>query len=653
MQENNDKLHKRSKSGSNIEDTLERENTHVRSKRSNSIWKSPTTNSGTSPTVGFFDSLKSSIFSKGKSEIQSNSSNPSISSEEKEFHNYKDVSNDSESDSDSEVYSSEIIAMPSEEENLNENQFLDLGEITNETGTRKMSLLDRLFSKNEENNNQLANNQEEGTFNKIWNLISSKPPPIPTVEITTKIKYNTKELDFDLKCTATEFSPSLMKKIDLHEKSKKENEEINKKSSPLSVFSLEISKGQILVEPELTPFANLTKLILKDQGLSTINNLTSLTSLVSLDLRKNKIKVIPQNFNQLVMLKDLNISENQISQIAKPCISGLNKLERFNFSSNLMNNFPDVILNSMIEINCSDNKISSLPKEIRSLTSLLKLNMSNNSLSNSSVMIVKELFTIDSIGYLCSLTSLNLSHNKLSILPNSIQNLENLNELLLRNNKITATTEQMQNLKNLTILDLSYNSLASAKYLGKLKSLIKLDLSHNRLKEIPRGLSKLHKLSKLDISSNLFASLGLHLGNLKNLLSLHVDYNVLENISFLLHLESIEVFSASNNKISFIPSELILTPNLREIDLSKNKIAEIPTNICFLKSMQVLNLENNKITQIPYGLCMIQSLRKLALGGNSIKETHYHFSHLKNLKYLSINKITISKYFFLKNKKIK
>ncbi|MGL4912344.1 MAG: hypothetical protein ACRC3Y_07920, partial [Romboutsia sp.] len=94
-----------------------------------------------------------------------------------------------------------------------------------------------------------------------------------------------------------------------------------------------------------------------------------------------------------------------------------------------------------------------------------------------------------------NLTSLNLSNNSLSTLPDSIDNLSNLSSLNLSNNKLLSLPYQIGNLSSLITLDLSDNtnfnneSLYTIKISNKLQTLI---LSGNQI-------SNLTSLAQYDI----------------------------------------------------------------------------------------------------------------------------------------------------------
>ena len=97
-------------------------------------------------------------------------------------------------------------------------------------------------------------------------------------------------------------------------------------------------------------------------------------------------------------------------------------------------------------------------------------------------------------------TRLNLSENRLTELPKSLELLTQLKRLGLSFNQLTSV-EGLEKLTQLTRLDLSANQLTSVKGLEKLTQLTWLDLHYNQLTDV-KGLEKLTQLKKLNLFLN-------------------------------------------------------------------------------------------------------------------------------------------------------
>lgn len=105
-----------------------------------------------------------------------------------------------------------------------------------------------------------------------------------------------------------------------------------------------------------------------------------------------------------------------------------------------------------------------------------------------------------------NLTTLDMSHNCISTIDNSVKLIPKVEFLDLSYNQL-STVENLQHLYNLVHVDLSYNSLkvleAAHTRLGNIKT---LSLAGNQLDQLT-GLTKLYSLVNLDLSHNQLAQL--------------------------------------------------------------------------------------------------------------------------------------------------
>lgn len=129
-----------------------------------------------------------------------------------------------------------------------------------------------------------------------------------------------------------------------------------------------------------------------------------------------------------------------------------------------------------------------------------------------------------------SVYRLDLSKQKLEVLPNDIFKFINLRELYLTKNKLTDLPKEFMSFKHLEVLDLSKNkfdtfptqlcSVISIKQLflgrnniqyipeciGQMKSLEILDLWLNPIDHLPKSISKLKQLKVIDLRGVNFSS---------------------------------------------------------------------------------------------------------------------------------------------------
>ena len=134
-----------------------------------------------------------------------------------------------------------------------------------------------------------------------------------------------------------------------------------------------------------------------------------------------------------------------------------------------------IALKTLVELNLSSNNIQVLPETLSSLSNLLILDLSNNEIERMPT----STFLEDS-----KLTTLNLSHNKLKGLPNSICML-----------------------KKLWHLNVSHNCIRCLpRHIHQLRCLRTLKAAHNNLLFLPVSILQLQLLSSIDIFNNDFSS---------------------------------------------------------------------------------------------------------------------------------------------------
>ncbi|XP_038061328.1 uncharacterized protein LOC119732034 [Patiria miniata] len=101
------------------------------------------------------------------------------------------------------------------------------------------------------------------------------------------------------------------------------------------------------------------------------------------------------------------------------------------------------------------------------------------------------------------LAYLDLSHNRLSALPESFALLFHLRTLLLNHNALQALPESFVNLVKLERLDLSHNALERLpEGMGRMETLKKLNLSDNFLTKLPYSLGQSYSLDVILASNN-------------------------------------------------------------------------------------------------------------------------------------------------------
>ncbi|CEP17789.1 hypothetical protein [Parasitella parasitica] len=108
-------------------------------------------------------------------------------------------------------------------------------------------------------------------------------------------------------------------------------------------------------------------------------------------------------------------------------------------------------LDSLTKLNLANNQMTSLPRELGYLKNLRVLNISNNAIDEIP----------DTIAFLTKLKALNVAHNKLVQLPSSIGQLPKLVIIIANNNDLTSLPREFSHLVNLISLNVSSNPLRS------------------------------------------------------------------------------------------------------------------------------------------------------------------------------------------------
>ncbi len=210
-----------------------------------------------------------------------------------------------------------------------------------------------------------------------------------------------------------------------------------------------------------------------------------------LDLSECDLAEVPSELVDLVWMKNLNLSKNQISEIKN--LDALTALTELDLSYNEISQTKGLdALTALTELDLSGNRISEI-KKLGPLTALTGLNLSYNQISE-----------IKNLDALTALTGLDLSFNQISEIKN-LNTLSALTELYLSENKVSEI-KNLDALTALTKLDLSFNQISEVKNLDALTALMELQISDNEISEV-KNLDALTNMTELWLSGNKITSL--------------------------------------------------------------------------------------------------------------------------------------------------
>ncbi|KAM3595180.1 uncharacterized protein V6R79_019537 [Siganus canaliculatus] len=172
-----------------------------------------------------------------------------------------------------------------------------------------------------------------------------------------------------------------------------------------------------------------------------------------------------------------------------------------------------------------------------------------------------------------NLRTVDLSSNKIEVLPAGIGNFLQLKSLTLNSNKLTSLPAEISKLKKLETLSLNGNQIRQLpSTMGQLKALRTLNLSGNKFSEFPLGLGSLRHLDLLDLSRNQIQSIP----------------------SEVSELQTIEI-NLNQNQISILAAEVSRCPRLKVLRLEENclDLSSIPVSILSDSQISLFSVEGN------------------------------------------------------------
>lgn len=320
-------------------------------------------------------------------------------------------------------------------------------------------------------------------------------------------------------------------------------------------------------------------------------------NLAKVDLSENRLTTLRDNFSNLTFLRELKLNENFLRELPELRVKSL---EILGLSGNDFReaNLSVMTLPKLKSLDLKDNSISGV--DFSNATQLTTLDLSSNKLS-----LLPETFRIG------SLRTLDLSWNNFDLLPGSLSeaNLPALNFLNLRGNPMRNILEGSfpygyhSSLEEIQITS-SNLSVVNSKDLEPFPSLLHLRLEGNRIQRIEVGaFGGLHHLVTLDLGRNELSQLPEErlqgLGSLRVLNLTHNRLRLLEE--FPEDLRSLQVLDLAFNQITRLQEEVFESlENLGELYLRGNWISSlIGDTFSSMKKLRVLDLSRNYLENVP------------------------------------------------------
>ncbi|XP_038585117.1 leucine-rich repeat-containing protein 57-like isoform X1 [Micropterus salmoides] len=178
-----------------------------------------------------------------------------------------------------------------------------------------------------------------------------------------------------------------------------------------------------------------------------------------------------------------------------------------------------------------------------------------------------------------NLRTVDLSGNKIEVLPAAVGNFLQLKSLTLNSNRLNCIPPEISKLKKLETLSLNGNQIQQLPpTLGQLKALRTLNLSGNQISEFPAGLGTLRHLDLLDLSRNQIRIVPAEVSELQ---AIEINLNQNQTVPLL--------------QISVLSAEVSRCPRLKVLRLEENclELSSIPQSVLKDSQVSLFSLEGN------------------------------------------------------------
>ncbi|KAG6442372.1 hypothetical protein O3G_MSEX002279 [Manduca sexta] len=438
-----------------------------------------------------------------------------------------------------------------------------------------------------------------------------------------------------------------------------------------SLTSLVLASNQItqLRSQALTSLHHLLQLDLEGNHLRSIASDSLPPSLTFLKLSNNFLHELPCNLLvNLPRLQSIHLRHNFVSLDNNSCPNNRSKkLEKIDLSNNKINDSSEVLSRQDLQVRqiiLDANELTTIRRSLLASNRIERLSVSYNKLTSVS----RDLF----LSLKNSLEHLELEHNILFHLPDSLAQVARLRHLSLAYNRLEDSPQLPTRIQTLSLagnfltvipsalqtlepgsiryLDLSYNRISTllpSEFYDWSTSLGTINLRGNRIAQIYNNVFPANMpVKEINLSfndlyyvhpqsfSNVTGSLHV-LESSSTLFSGHFPFEIengLENLSWL---------SFDNNDFHILKlSDMAAFPHLKYLNLDYNRIVDIVVdndNRNVSLSLSNIRMAYNFLNSIQSGtFAHITELRNLDLSYNRISNlTKHSFTNLPNLRYLS------------------
>ncbi|KZC08775.1 PREDICTED: leucine-rich repeat-containing protein 40-like [Dufourea novaeangliae] len=378
------------------------------------------------------------------------------------------------------------------------------------------------------------------------------------------------------------------------------------------LISLDVSHNMLKeLPPDLMSMRALQKLDASYNELEILPPFGELRKVEAIMLQTNKLTTFP-DVSGCTLLRVLHLADNNIIELDMSCLEGVGQLRTLTLGNNRIDTIPEEIIKLVnLEIlDLSHNSITIVSNYIGIMPNLKQFVIDGNNVQNIRTDIIR-CGTSRILKHIRqSVTSTNLStkeyivsEGNTSVYPDkyTMQSTKLLS--LAGRNLVELPQEVLENAckADISTMDLSRNKLSDLPdELSIITSIGDLKLTSNQLTHIPEWIGEKYKyLQALDLSKNLLESLPSSLGLLKYLREINISSNRYKEIpESIYEVEPLEIFIANDNAITDIDvSSLQKLRKLAILNLANNNIGYIPPNLGNLKNLRTLSLSGNYFKQ--------------------------------------------------------
>lgn len=379
------------------------------------------------------------------------------------------------------------------------------------------------------------------------------------------------------------------------------------------LVELNLSHNQLQeLPPDIVNLRDLKKFNIGNNCLKKLPPLGELRKMEIFDANHNDIEELPDFFG-CTALKEIYLANNCIKEITEEFCDQMQHLSVLNIRDNKIEVLPENVslLQKLKRLDLTNNNLNKLPRNLGLLSQLQSLSMEGNTLScvrqdvvrggtDRMMKFLRARMTDEIVGEARCVAD--------TVWPDKYT-LKKSQAFMVPGRDLSAVPDDAFKAAadaEVHIVDLSKNKLTAVPLgICQLKeTLSQLILSSNNISIVSPEISHCAHLQYLDLGKNCLSDLPLEIGQLKNMRELVISNNKFSKIPRCVYeLESLEILLLAENQ-------------LEEINVSSDALAR-------LRRLAVLDLSNNSIYTVPPELGHFTQLRSLELMGNCFRQPRH------------------------------